>query len=120
MFGLAQFALIGLLHPDRVHLWFYALAAISCFSAWVTLVVVGQVWGERENADILAVIGPLRPLRYYGPLLACAVLALIAAGLSQRYPDSILLMVALTATTNGSFLALNIWNAGLWRRAIER
>jgi hypothetical protein len=118
--GLAQFALIGLLHPERVHLWFYALAATSVFGAWVILVVVGQVWGEPENADLLTVIGPLRPLRYYGPLAGCAVSALAAGILTQRYADSSALIVALTAMTNGSLLGLNAWNARLWRRAIER
>jgi hypothetical protein len=117
--GVAQFALIGLIHPDRVHLWFYGLAATSCFGAWVALVVVRQVWEEPDNADLLAAIGKPRPFLYSGPLLVCVILAVGQGVLTQWYGSTVGLAVSLTGMVNVVLLCLNLWYGRFWRRAVE-
>jgi hypothetical protein len=116
--GVAEFALIGLIHPDRVHLWFYGLAFASGFGAWVALVVVRQVWEEPDNADLLAAIGQPRPLLYSGPLLICVLLAAGQGLLMQLYRDAVGLTVSLVGMVNLVLLSLNLWYGRFWRRAI--
>ena len=117
--GLAEFALIGLIHPDRVHLWFYGLAVISAFGAWVALVVVREVWAEPDNADLLAVIGQPRRFVYAGPLLICVLLAVGQGVLAQVYRDTVALTVSLIGMVNVVLLSLNLWYGRFWRRAVE-
>jgi hypothetical protein len=87
--GVAQFALIGLIHPDRVHLWFYGLAATSCFGAWVALVLVSGVLATGQGV------------------------------LTQWYGSTVGLAVSLTGMVNVVLLCLNLWYGRFWRRAVE-
>jgi hypothetical protein len=117
--GIAEFALIGLILPGKLHLWFYGLAATTAFGAWVNLSVLRNASAEPENTDVVALIGtPGRPY-YPTPLIGCAVFGLLAGIVAQLCAGSEPVLLALIGAANLVLVVLNLWSARRWRRALE-
>jgi hypothetical protein len=118
--GLAQFALVALIQPRTLHLWFYVGAATACFGAWANLALTRVARREPENADALEVYGRAGALNAYGPLVGWVVFGLVAGGVTHAMAGAGALSVGLAGVANLLVFGLILWTADAWRLAVRK
>jgi hypothetical protein len=114
--GLAQFSLASLIDPDKLHIWFYMLAATAVFGAWINVGTERAARREPDNAELFAALGPDRLLTDLVPLIGSAVVSLAAGVVVQRYGASGALSAALVGLCNVGILSLVVLNVMAWKR----
>jgi hypothetical protein len=120
--GVVEFALVALIHPAKVHLWCYALAAGSAIGTLGSIATNRAMRQEPDNAAYLEGPGLSRPLwerGEHGTYLAAGALALLA-GLAVQWQGSVSnLALTVLALGNGALLAMIALEAVLWTRSVE-
>jgi hypothetical protein len=116
--GIGQFTLANLIHPEKLHLWFYVLAALGAFGVWVNVITEREAQAEPDNQELLAALGRSRLLPALTPLVACVLMSLGAGGLVQWHGAPGGLSAALVAFVNLAVLGLIGLNVIAWKRSI--
>ena len=118
--GFAQFALVALIAPGRMHLWFFVASATAAFGVWGNYALTREALREPENVEVIAAYGRTGHLAAYGPLVAWVLYGLLAGGLVRAFGEAGRLGVALTAIANVLAFGLILWVADSWRIASRR
>ncbi len=116
--GIGQFSLANLIHPEKLHLWFYVLTALGAFGVWVNIITERAAQAEPDNQELLSALGRSRLLPDLTPLIACVLMSLGAGGLVQWHGAPGGFSVALVAFVNLAVLGLIGLNVMAWKRSI--